>query len=381
MNRDFLEDLFILEMTNNHQGDVNRGLEIIRQFSRIVRFNNVRAAIKLQFRNFDTFIHKDFVDREDIYYIKRIKNTKLSVEDYVALVEGIKKSGCIPLATPFDEKSVDLIEDLNLPVIKVASSGCNDWMLIERIAKARKPVVISIGGMSLKDMDDMVTFFENRNIPLSICHCIAAYPTEDSELQLNQIDFLKRRYPNHVIGLSVHEYRDWQSSIIAGYAKGARLFERHIDINTDGFKVASYSSLPEQIDVWFKAWHHARLICGNSAENRLLPIEKETNYLNSYIRGIYAKRDIQAGEMLSEGDIYLSVPLLKGQISCRELMLGRSGHKVIKHIGVNQPIMIDSVDTPYADNESLMKVIYERGLDPSETCKSNNKDQLRQLRG
>ena len=380
MNRDILDDLFILEMTNNHQGDVNRGLEIIRQFSQIAKFNNVRTAIKLQFRNFDTFIHKDFVDREDIYYIKRITNTKLSVEEYVALVEAIKKSGCIPLATPFDEKSVDLIEDLNLPIIKVASSGCNDWMLIERIAKTRKPVVVSVGGMSLKDMDDMVTFFENRNIPLVICHCIAAYPTEASELQLNQIDFLKRRYPNHVIGLSSHEYRDWQSLIITGYAKGARLFERHIDINTDGFKVASYSSLPEQIDVWFKAWHHAKLICGGSSEARILPIEKEITYLNSYIRGVYAKRDIQAGEMLTEEDIYLAVPLLKGQISCRELMLGRYGHKVIKQLKTDQPIMIDSVDTPYADNESLMKVIYERGLDPSETCKSNNKDHLRQIR-
>lgn len=381
MNRDILEDLFILEMTNNHQGDVNRGLEIIRQFSQIVKFNNVRTAIKLQFRSVDTFIHKDFVDREDIYYVKRITNTKLSVEEYVVLVEAIKNAGCIPLATPFDEKSVDLIEDLNLPIIKVASSGCNDWMLVERIAKARKPVVVSVGGMSLKDMDDMVTFFENRNIPLAICHCIAAYPTEDSELQLNQIDFLKKRYPNHVIGLSAHDYHDLQSPIIAGYAKGARLFERHIDINTDGFKVASYSSLPEHIDVWFKAWHHAKLICGSSAETRLLPIEKETNYLNSYIRGVYVKRDIQVGEMLTEEDIYLAVPLLKGQISCRELMLGRCGLKVIKLIKMDQPVMIGSVDTPYADNESLMKLIYERGLDASEACKSNNKDQLRQIRG
>lgn len=367
MNRDFFEDLFILEMTNNHQGDLNRGLEIVRQFSRIVRFNNVRAAIKLQFRDFDTFIHKDFRHRDDIYYVKRVLNTRLTVEEYVQLVEAIKKSGCIPMATPFDEKSVDLIEDLNLPIIKVASSGSNDWMLIERIAKTRKPVVISVGGMSLKDMDDMVIFFENRNIPLAICHCTAAYPTEDSELQLNQIDFLKKRYPNHTIGLSSHEYHDWQASIIAGYAKGASVFERHIDINTEGFNVAPYSSLPEQIDVWFKAWHYAKLICGSSSETRILPIEKETKYLNSYIRGVYASRNIHHGEMLTEDDIYLAIPLLKGQISCRELMLGRWGHKVINEVKADQPIMIDSIDSPYAENEAMLKDIYERGIDHNDS--------------
>ena len=75
------------------------------------------------------------------------------------LVEAIKKSNCIPMTTPFDEKSVDLIEYFDMPFIKIASSGCNDWMLIERIAKTKKPVIVSVGGMSLKDMDDMVTFF------------------------------------------------------------------------------------------------------------------------------------------------------------------------------------------------------------------------------
>lgn len=373
MNRDIFQDLFVLEMTNNHKGDVNRGLEIIHQFSRIVRFNNVRAAIKLQFRNIDTFVHKDFRDRDDIYYVRRVLDTRLTVEEFSTLVEAIRKSGCIPMSTPFDEKSVDLIEYFDMPIIKIASSGSNDWILIERIAKARKPVIVSIGGVSLKDLDDMVTFFENRNIPLAINHCIAAYPTEDRDLQLNQIDFLKNRYQNHTIGLSSHEYHDWHSSIIAAYAKGVRLFERHIDINTDGTKIAPYSSLPYQIDTWFKAWHHAKLICGAYTDTRLLPIEKETDYLNSYIRGVYTRRDFKVGEILTEEDIYMAIPLQKGQISCRELMLGRWGHKVIKPLSKDDPIMIDSIDTPYAGNKELMKIIYDRGLDQEKRAKKTKK--------
>jgi len=362
MVRDDFEDLFILEMTNNHRGDVKRGLEIIRQFSRVARFNNVRTAIKLQFRDVDSFIHKDFRNRDDIYYVKRVLDTRLTLEEYTVLVEAVRKSNCIPMTTPFDEKSVDLIEYFDMPFIKIASSGCNDWMLIERIAKTRKPVIVSVGGMSLKDMDDMVTFFEHRNIPIALLHCIAAYPTEDRDLQLNQIDFLKKRYPNHTIGLSSHEYHDWHSSVTAAYAKGARLFERHIDSNTDGAKIASYSSLPHQIDMWFKAWHYAKLICGASSETRLMPIEKEVEYLHSYIRGVYANRDLKDGEMLTDQDIYLAIPLQKGQLSCRELMLGRWGHKILKSVGKDQPIKIDTIDTPYASNDELKKIIYERGV-------------------
>lgn len=362
MFRDTFEDLFVLEMTNNHKGDVKRGLEIIHQFSRVARFNNVRTAIKLQFRDVDSFIHKDFRTRDDIYYVKRVLETRLTLEEYASLVEAIKKSNCIPMTTPFDEKSVDLIEYFDMPFIKIASSGCNDWMLIERIAKAKKPVIVSVGGMSLKDMDDMVTFFENRNIPLCLLHCIAAYPTEDRDLQLNQIDFLKQRYPNHTIGLSSHEYHDWHASITAAYAKGARVFERHIDIDTDGAKIAKYSSLPHQIDTWYKAWHRAKLLCGASGETRIMPIERETEYLHSYIRGVYAKRDLKEGDILTEQDIYLAIPLQKGQLSCRELMLGRWGHKAMQGIVSDQPIMIDAIDTPYAENNELKKIIYDRGV-------------------
>src|SRR5439155_13469550 len=98
----------------------------------------------------------------------------------------------------------------------------------------RKPVIVSTGGSSLKDIDDMVTFFANRSIPLAVNHCVSIYPSEDSELELNQIDFLRDRYPENVIGFSTHEYHDWDHSILISYAKGARTFERHIDVDSDG---------------------------------------------------------------------------------------------------------------------------------------------------
>jgi N-acetylneuraminate synthase len=234
MNNAIFENLFILELANNHWGRLERGLRIVNDFAQVVRFNNVRAAIKLQFREVDHFIHKDFRGREDIRYIKKTEATRLSKAEYRTLVKAIKERNCIPMATAFDEASVDLCEELDLPIIKIASSDINDWFLIERIAETRKPVIVSTGGSTQKDIDDMVTFFANRNIPLAVNHCVSIYPSEDDELELNQIDFLRQRYPKNVIGLSSHEYHDWTSSMLLSYAKGARTWERHIDIEEDG---------------------------------------------------------------------------------------------------------------------------------------------------
>src|SRR5258708_22989141 len=78
---DIFDELFVLEVANNHLGDLQRGLKIISNYAQVVRFNNVRAAIKLQLRDIDSFIHRDFRHRDDIRYIKKTLDTRLHPED------------------------------------------------------------------------------------------------------------------------------------------------------------------------------------------------------------------------------------------------------------------------------------------------------------
>jgi sialic acid synthase SpsE len=362
IDRDIFEDLFVLEMANNHLGSLERGLKIVQEFAQVVRFNNVRATIKLQFRDVDSFIHRDFVDRQDLRYIKKTVDTRLTDDDYSTLVRAIRQAGFTATATPFDERSVELCVELGIPIIKIASSDLNDWILIEKIAKTKKPVVVSTGGSSLKDMDDIVTFFANRNIPLGINHCVSIYPSEDSELELNQIDFLRSRYPNNTIGFSTHEYGDWTNSILIAYAKGARMFERHIDIQTDGVKVSPYCSLPHQIDEWFRAFNKAREMCGAPGSQKRIPPKKEIEYLDALVRGVYAKEDLPEGHLLTDDDVYLAIPLQKGQLSCRELM---RGEMLLHPVKKDAPIRIDDIESPYSQIPALRKTIYHRGLDIS----------------
>jgi sialic acid synthase SpsE len=365
MNRgnEVFENLFVLEAANNHWGSVERGLKIIRDHAQIVRFNNVKAAIKLQFRDVDAFIHPEFKGNEENRYIKKTEATKMSKEGFATMVAEIKRLGCIPMATPFDEVSVDLCISFEMPIIKVASSDVNDWPLLEKVASTRRPTIISTGGVSEKDLDDTVTFFEKRNIPLAINHCVSLYPSEDSELFLDQIDYLKNRYPGHVIGLSTHEYHDWFSSMLISYGKGARTWERHVDIDFEGVPVSNYCSLPEQCDVWYRAYHKAKEMCGGVSTTRRVLTRKEIEYLDALVRGVYAKHDLPAGYVIDsknfDKDFYLAVPLLKGQLSCREVMNGEMLTSLVKK---DQALLISNINGPYSRDEKLNKIIRERGL-------------------
>jgi len=358
MKENIFKDLFVLELASNHWGSLERGKNIVRQFSKIVKKHNVKAAIKLQFRNIDTFIHKDFSSEgsgkelSDLpkrsRYIQKISRTSLSKDEYRELIGYIKKLGCIPMATPFDEKSVDLCVEFGLGILKVASSDINDWILLNKMASTCLPVIASTGGASDKQIDDFVKFFNNRNIPIAINHCVSKYPSEDNELDLNQIDYLKKKYPNITIGLSTHEYHDWYTSMHISYAKGARTWERHIDIpypkGHEQKEVTKYCTTPKQADVWFAAYSKAKEMCGTNHSERRLIDKKEADYLYALHRGLYLKKDIAAGQVITLDDLYSAVPYQRGigQVSSRDFIDGE--YICNSNLKKDQPLIRENIN-------------------------------------
>ena len=365
---DIFENLFVLEMANNHWGDVDRGLSIIRAFGEVVRKHNVKAALKLQFRDVHNFVHPKFVC-DDERYIKKTLQTGMSLDQFRILSSAIVDEGCIPMATPFDETSVDWCVDLGYQLIKVASSDINDRPLLEKIASTGKPVIVSSGGASEEEIDNVVAFFDQKNIPICINHCVSIYPSEDDQLELNQIDYLMRRFPSKVIGFSTHEYTDWSSSLLISYAKGARSWERHIDIDDGTAAVSQYCSLPLQIDEWFSAFKTAKKMCGSSSLVRRSIGKQEIKYLDNMVRGVYAKTDIPEGLRVTEGNFdkffAFAIPLQQGQLSCREEIFGA----VIKHnLAAGSEVSVADIQNIQELPEVDPVKIYNRGREVLSTC-------------
>jgi N-acetylneuraminate synthase len=87
------------------------------------------------------------------------------------------------------------------------------------------------------------------------------------------------------------------------------------------------------------------------------------------VRGVYAKRDLPEGHILTDDDVYLAIPLQKGQVSCRELM---RGEVLITSILQDEPITINAIDSPYASIPSLRDLIYGRGLDETKQIRQTS---------
>ena len=308
------ENLFILDLANNHKGSLELGRKIVAEFAKVAKDEGAQAAIKFQLRDLDILIHPDHKNDSKFPYIGYFQKNSLKADDYKILAEDIRSAGLVTMATPFDEPSVDLIVKLGIQVIKVASASASDWPLLEKIASAGKPVVCSTGGLKIHEVDNLVSFFEHRNVHFALLHCVAIYPTPQEKLNLGQIAEFKRRYPEITIGFSTHEDPNNLEAVKVAYALGARVFERHIGVETADAKLNAYSSTPEQIRAWIRARYQAVSMAALPSAQ-----DEETETLSQFQRGVYAARAIAKGSLIKSEDVMFAIPLLPGQLSSGNL--------------------------------------------------------------
>lgn len=316
------DGLIIFEMANSHQGDVNHGINIIKEIAKITREYNIKGAIKFQYRNLDSFIHPSYKGRKDIKHIPRFESTRLNFEDFSKMVEYAKNEGLIPMSTPFDEDGVDWCLDQGLEIIKVASSSSMDWPLLEKIAKSNKPIIVSTGGKTISDIDKIYNFLIHRNCDFAFLHCVSEYPVPQERIQLNFIDKMKKRYNGIIIGYSGHEDPNDHIVPMLAIAKGAEILERHVGLPTDTITLNSYSMNPEQTRSWVKSIVVARDICSLKKEDTKYISQSELESLESLSRGAYAKKNITLGDTIELDDVFFAMPYLKGQMKSSDYFRG-----------------------------------------------------------
>lgn len=305
-------NLFVLDMANNHQGSVEHGKRIIKECGEAAAKHGVRAALKFQFRQLDSFIHPASKSGGTAKHIPRFLQTRLSGAQFQELYDAVKAASMLTMCTPFDEESVDVIVGMKFDIVKIASCSARDWPLIEKVADSGLPVVFSTGGLEIAAVDDLVSYFTHRGVDFAIMHCVSIYPTPPEECHLNRVDLLRRRYPGRVIGWSTHEDPNDPAPVHIAFAKGARMFERHVGVATNEIKLNGYSSTPEQMDRWFAAHRHAVKLCGPETFRPVVAVEKAE--LDSLRRGVFAKKPIRAGQTIGREQVYFAMPYQDGQL-------------------------------------------------------------------
>ncbi len=308
--------LIILELANNHMGDIAHGKKIIQEFGKVCSKFPFKFAFKLQYRDLDTYIHPDMINRSDLKYVKRFSETRLSRAQFDELVNEMRANGFLTMATPFDEISVAVIESQKLDFIKVASCSFTDWPLLERIVSTPFPIIASTAGASQESLDRVVSFLLHREKDFAILHCVGEYPTPDENMNLSQIDFLKERYENVRVGLSSHESPSNIDNVKLAFAKGATVFEKHVGLPTEAYKLNEYSCDPEQFRVWLTALQRSIVLCG--AGDRILTNQKEKEALESLKRGVFAAREIKKGERISIEEVFFAFPPVEGQLKAND---------------------------------------------------------------
>jgi N-acetylneuraminate synthase/sialic acid synthase len=233
LRKDELADnaLIIAEVGQNHQGELATAREYVKIFTAAGA-----DVIKFQTRNNRYLFSQDAYDAPynsenafaDVYGLHREK-LELKPEWLPILKEDCVKYGAKFMSTPFDEPSLELLCDIGVDILKVASFDLGNLPLIHRIAKKGRPVAISVGGGKIDQIRASVKTLLEHASEVAVLHCVSEYPCEYNRLGLNNIEVLIREFPECAIGVSDH-FNGTLSGPIA-YLKGARVFEKHVTLN------------------------------------------------------------------------------------------------------------------------------------------------------
>jgi len=356
INKNPKKELIIFEIANNHMGDVKHGIKIIDELAKIKNYytTDFEFAVKFQFRDLNSFIHPSFKG-SNLKFVKRFESTKLTKKEWEILFKRAKKHKFKLLATPFDEKSVKRIVDLNFKIIKIASCSLTDWPLLESISLTKKEVIFSTAGSCLDEIDSVVSFFQNRNIQFTLMHCVGKYPTEDKLLNIGAIELYKQRYQNINIGFSTHEDPANTLSAPLALGMGAKVFEKHVGIETKKYKLNKYSANPTQINKWLETLKQAKIMIGS--RKKRLKVNNEKKELRGLQRGVFLKKDFKKGEKINIRDFHLCIPSNSNGIVANDLSKYKD---FIAKKAIKKGSQLDNINSKIIDNRTIILSIVKK---------------------
>jgi sialic acid synthase SpsE len=218
-------------------------------------------------------------------------------------VATIRQRGLLPIATPFSPADVDVIAELKLPAVKIASPDLVNYPLLARAAKLGVPLIISTGAATMEEVAQTCEWLRQWRATAALLHCVSSYPAPAAQANLCWIAEMSQRF-----GLPVG-YSDHTTEIVAGAlaaAAGAVIIEKHLtcDRMADG-PDHSASADRVQFAEYVRLIRQAQLLRG-AAGKRVLSIEQDVRRVSR--QSLVAAHDIPVGAILNERDVTVQRP-------------------------------------------------------------------------
>ncbi|UWY28604.1 N-acetylneuraminate synthase family protein [Flavobacterium sp. TR2] len=232
------------------------------------------------------------------------KRMGFSLEQWRGIKKHCDEVGLKFICSPFSNLAVDWLEELGVEQYKIGSGEVNNFLILEKIAHTRKPLILSSGMSSFGELDKTVEFLKERNVEFSILQCTTSYPTKPEQYGLNVIEELKKRY-NVPIGFSDHSAKI--ETCIAATSLGASILEFHVVFDRAIFGPDSKSSLTiSETKELVSAVRNIASAISN-------PIDKNDNQNFSSLKQIFEKslavnKDLPKNHILTFGDLESKKP-------------------------------------------------------------------------
>ncbi|MEN8224423.1 MAG: N-acetylneuraminate synthase [Bacteroidota bacterium] len=291
----------IAEAGVNHNGDINLAKKLID-----IAADAKADAVKVQAFKTENLILSDV---EKAAYQKQttgqsesqyemLKRLEISKQQNLELMNYAREKGIIFLTTPFDEGSLDELDELKLPAYKVASTDTTNLPFLRKIAQKGKPIFLSTGMSFLSEVGAALYEINKYNQDVVLLQCTANYPIKNEEANLAVINTYKKEfgmlvgYSDHSVGLGASPY---------AVPMGACVVEKHFTLNKDASGPDHSASLaPEELKLYVKEIRKVEAYLGNGIKAPT-PDEKKTRL--SLQKSLVALLHIKEGETFSLNNI------------------------------------------------------------------------------
>ena len=239
-------------------------------------------------------------------YYKRLD--KFNKEDYEYLFDYANQKNILPFSTPFSIEDAELLNDLGMKIFKIPSFEIVNLELIEHIASFDKPIILSTGAATYKEIDNAIDKIVSKgNAKLALMACTLSYPTKYEDANLLRIQTLKKRYPNFMIGMSDHTLPEEHMAMpTISVALGARIIEKHYTMSRTLTGSGHFFSL-EPNDVR-KMVENIRLFERSLGDGTQGTAECEQKAKDGGRKSIVAKIDISNGTVIDKKMITFKRP-------------------------------------------------------------------------